>query len=127
VQDQVGYEEDEEGLNSKFWHIIDIKRCDGLSLFVRTRPVRPLARRWAERRNWSFGFGCNNGKLTIKLYHKITEEFGFQIGLSAKILIQPRVLHCCHLLRERGVCHENVRQNYGSITRDSACLEKPRA
>jgi outer membrane phospholipase A len=39
--------------------------------------ARPPARRWAERLNWSLGFGRNNWKLTIKLYHKITEEFGF--------------------------------------------------
>ena len=100
MQDQVGYEEDEEGLNSKFWLIIDIKSCDCLSLFVRTRPVRPPARRWAERRNWSFGFDCNNGKLTIKLYHKITEEFGFQIGLFEKILIQPPAF--CTAARDTG-------------------------
>ena len=57
--------------------------------------VRPPARKWAKRRNWCLGFFRNDGKLTIKLSHKITKEFGFQIGLSAKILIRPRFLRCC--------------------------------
>jgi hypothetical protein len=45
----------------------------------------PLPESGQRDENWPFGFGRNNGKSTIKLSHKINEEFDFQIELSAKI------------------------------------------